>query len=100
MHCLIITRCRKTFTDLVEDDCDFLDDDDDGQEDQSGPTLQQIVALANQYTHWIMLQPSRMDEVIFEKYAKMIGLDDKARDELGEELMKLSTGGLERRLNG
>lgn len=77
----------KSVPDLLEDDCDFLDEDDDEATDGTGVTLQHCVAVANQYTHWILLQPSRMDENLFEKYAKKLGLDEKARDELGDKLM-------------
>ena len=77
----------KDVPDLVTDDCDFLDDDDEAT--QEGPSLQQCVALANQYAHWILLQPSRMDESLFEKYAKIIGLNEETRDQLGEKLMEL-----------
>ncbi len=78
----------KDVPDLVQDDCDFLDDDTSTNE-KSGPTLQQIVAIANQYAHWVLLQPSRMDEILFDHYARIMGLDEKAKDLLGEELMSL-----------
>lgn len=74
--------------DLITDNCEFLDEENK-RDGGDGPSLQQIVALANQYSHWVLLQPSRMDPFIFEQYAKIVGLDDSSKDLLGEELMNL-----------
>jgi len=70
----------------VTDEPDFLDEDE--VQENKGPTLQQIVALANQYMHWILLQPARMDEFLFDQYAAVLGLDSKQKDQLGETLMR------------
>ena len=73
--------------DLVEDDTDFLDEDDGDDSVDEGPTLQNVVALANQFTHWVMLQPHRIDELLFHKYGKIFGFDEKKLDDIGTALM-------------
>ena len=78
----------KDVPELIKNDIEFLGESTD-KEDQQGPCMQHIVALANQYTHWVLLQPNRMDQLLFAEYAHIIGLNQQARDALGEELMAL-----------
>lgn len=72
--------------DLVDNDCAFLDDDDESSEQPR--TLQQVIALANQYTHWVLLQPNRMNESLFNDYAAIFGFDDKQKEDIGEYLLE------------
>jgi HD-like signal output (HDOD) protein len=48
--------------------------------------VREVVALANQMTHWVKLNPNRIDDDQFKLITKRFKLDDKALDELAEEL--------------
>ncbi len=77
----------KKVSELSADVLDFMEDDADGAKKE--PNLQQIVALGNQFMHWVLLQPTRMDEPLFEKYAAHFGLDETARSKMADHLMTL-----------
>ncbi len=72
-------------TDLPLDVLDFMDN----EAEQSLATLQQVVAMGNQLTHWVLLQPTRMDEPLLNSYAKKFGLGDEQINQLADQLMKL-----------
>jgi HD-like signal output (HDOD) protein len=72
-------------TDLPVDVLDFMDD----EAAQKQVTLQQIVAFGNQLTHWILLQPTRMDEPLLHAYAKRFGLNEEQVTLLADQLIKL-----------
>ncbi|HET9237205.1 MAG TPA: hypothetical protein VFO10_08135, partial [Oligoflexus sp.] len=61
--------------------------DDDSAQRQV--TLQQVVALGNQFLHWILLQPTRMEEPVLMAYAKKFGMDEAHVNQLADQLMKL-----------
>ncbi len=72
------------------DDIEFFDDDEDsGLEEEGGPDLQKVTALANQFTHWIMLQPERMNEKLFYAYAKEFGLSQNQTEAFGEQIIAI-----------
>ncbi len=79
----------KRVAEISNQELEFLDDVKD-PETAKNPTLQQVVAIANQFAHWVMLQPSRMDEPLFELYAKIFHLDEKGRSTLADKLMALN----------
>ncbi|HYX38185.1 MAG TPA: HDOD domain-containing protein [Oligoflexus sp.] len=72
-------------TDLPLDVLDFMDN----EAEQRLATLQQVVAMGNQFTHWVLLQPTRMDEPLLNSYAKKFGLSDEQINQLADQLMKL-----------
>jgi HD-like signal output (HDOD) protein len=72
-------------TDLPTDVLDFMDDENA----QRQVTLQQVVALGNQFLHWVLLQPTRMEEPILMAYAKKFGMDEAHVNQLADQLMKL-----------
>jgi HD-like signal output (HDOD) protein len=72
-------------TDLPTDVLDFMDD----ESAQRQVTLQQVVALGNQFLHWVLLQPTRLEEPILMAYAKKFGMDEVKVNQLADELMKL-----------
>lgn len=73
-------------SDISHQELEFLDADPKAKKPIN---VQQIVALANQFSHWILLQPARMDEPLFDMYAKIFQLDDKAKSLLADQLMEL-----------
>jgi HD-like signal output (HDOD) protein len=77
---------------LPEKVTDFSVEALDFMEDDAAPqllTLQQIVAMGNQFMHWVLLQPARMDEPLLRSYAKKMGFDDGQISQLADQLMKL-----------
>lgn len=72
-------------TELSGEALDFMEDDAAPRQ----MTLQQIVAMANQFMHWVLLQPARMNEPLLHSYAKTIGFDDEQINQLADQLMKL-----------
>lgn len=52
-------------------------------------TFQDIVAIANQYFHWISLEPVQIDTEILNGYGQKMGVSGNAIDTLGDELIKL-----------
>jgi HD-like signal output (HDOD) protein len=49
----------------------------------------EIIALANQFAHWVLLRPERIDQIHFEKLRVAAGLSKKDMDDLGLSLSKL-----------
>ncbi len=81
-------QASKRVSEMVDDDCSFLDEDEVSSEGSSR-TLQEVVALANQYAHWILLQPNRMDEALFDDYTKVFGFDEKQKEDVGALLLDM-----------
>lgn len=59
----------------------------DEEVDEEVPILEvnDIACLANQYVHWILSQPHRMDDALFADYLKNCGLNKAAGDKMGED---------------
>lgn len=55
----------------MEENILFMDDDDPKKEDPKH-SLQQVVALANQFCHVALFQTSRMQPALFEKYSEAL----------------------------
>jgi HD-like signal output (HDOD) protein len=72
--------------DLPLDPIAFLEADD--EQDTKGPSMQQVVALANQYTHWVSGQLPRLDEPLLHQYTTIFQLDETQQTDLGHELIK------------
>lgn len=53
--------------------------------------LEEIVKLANQLTHWLLFQPSRMDKAVFESSLRLFNLDELAVERIVSELVPLRT---------
>ncbi len=70
---------------LQVDVLDFMDDKAKTNE----VTVQQIVAIANQFCHWVLLQPTRIEENLLERYAKIFGVEGEKKSQLAEQLMQL-----------
>ena len=51
--------------------------------------INDIVTLANQFTHWLLLQPSRIDDNILNAATKSLRLESRDVDLLVEELLPL-----------
>ncbi|NRA46763.1 MAG: HDOD domain-containing protein [Oligoflexales bacterium] len=49
-------------------------------------TLHDIVCIALPYSHWVLLQPHRINQEIFDLFLKKINIDEAQRDQIGEEL--------------
>lgn len=52
-------------------------------------TTWEIVAMANQMLHWILLRPHRMDESIVQAFAVRAGLDEASLDKLAKDITSL-----------
>ena len=53
------------------------------------PDLTEIVRFANQLTHWLLFQPSRMDKKVYEKCLSQFELTEKILEQTIDELMPL-----------
>lgn len=67
-------------------DMNLMFDEPEEAQTEKGPKLQEIIALANQYSHWVLLQPHRIDHDLLEQYGNVIGLSTKELDELGDAI--------------
>ncbi len=56
----------------------------------SDPKLFELIGLANQFAHWIWLQPHQMDRELFAKLLHRFHLSSKDADKLAEEMMPLA----------
>ncbi len=72
-------------TDLPADVLEFMEDENAKKQ----VTLQQVVAMGNQFTHWVLLQPTRMDEPLLYAYAKYFNLNEEQVNQLASQLMQL-----------
>lgn len=72
-------------TELSTEALDFMD----GEQEKTPISLQKVVALGNQMMHWVLLQPTRMDEILLNSYAKYFDLDEARLALLADHLMKL-----------
>ncbi len=54
------------------------------------PQLFELIALANQFSHWIWLQPHQMDPELFQKLLSRFKLKNKDAEALAEEMMPLA----------
>lgn len=54
------------------------------------PKLYELIALANQFSHWIWLQPHQMDRELFHKLLHRFHLNHKDAEALAEAMMPLA----------
>ena len=52
-------------------------------------SLHDIVCIALPYSHWVLLEPHRINQPIFEKFLAKVKIDKKQRDAIGDELCEL-----------
>ena len=48
-----------------------------------------VVRLANQLSHWVLLEPNKIDQKLLESSAKIFGLDQKGLEGVADSLMEL-----------
>lgn len=48
--------------------------------------LHDIVCLSLQYTHWVLFQPDRINEKLFNSFLSVMSIDEKTKDVIGYEL--------------
>ncbi len=58
---------------------------------QANYQIKDIVTLANQLAHWVLLEPTRMDEELLNQLYEKFGLSSQDADALVEELMPLKS---------
>jgi HD-like signal output (HDOD) protein len=52
-------------------------------------TLSELVGLSVQLTHWVLLQPHRIEEGLLEAYKRKLRLDDKMTEDLAGEITEV-----------
>ena len=55
-------------------------------------SLHDIVCLALPFSHWVLLQPHRINQEIFEGFLKKVKIDEAQRDAIGDELCEQFSG--------
>ncbi|MFW7381813.1 MAG: HDOD domain-containing protein [Oligoflexus sp.] len=75
---------------FTDDEVVFLEDDDEDPDAEPEVSIQQVVALANQFSHLAHYQPSRMQMNIFEKYADILKVSPERCQSLVEEFKNIS----------
>lgn len=64
----------------------MFDFDDDTLPDEESISLHDIVCISLPYCHWVLLEPQRINQEIFESFLKKLNIDAQQRDTLGDEL--------------
>lgn len=62
----------------------------DKKNDTSTLRSTEIVALANQMSHWVLLRPSRIDQDLLENLCKLANISKKDLDDLGDALAPIA----------
>jgi len=76
---------------FTDEDIVFLEDDDEATDTSEPPvSIQQVVALANQFSHLALYQESRIQMNLLEKYAETLGISPERCQSLAEEFKKIN----------
>lgn len=63
----------------------LFDFDETPTQKESKVTLHDVVVLANQYAHWVLLEPHAIDIELFQSYLDKFKIDEKEKDRLGNQ---------------
>lgn len=79
-----------TLAEYVKEECSesvfFLDEEEEDTTTPDTIALHDVTALAQIYKHWVMLQPSRIDDLLFQSYLRKCQISPAQSDTLGEQL--------------
>lgn len=53
-------------------------------------TIPEIVAFANQLTHWVLLRPSRIDQKMLDKFTQILNITKESLEQFAESLLPLA----------
>lgn len=63
---------------------------DESHSSHPGLIQTEVIALANQMTHWVLLRPSRIDQALLEKLREFANISKKDLDDIGLSLSPLA----------
>ncbi|MFK7823543.1 MAG: HDOD domain-containing protein [Oligoflexales bacterium] len=67
----------------------MFDSEADSLPSEDAISLHDIVCIALPYSHWVLLEPHRINQVNFDKFLEKVKIDNQQKDAIGDELCNL-----------